>query len=86
MKSGNEVRTGLVDFFCKDIVGPAHGAHEELEDKPSIPYSAGVLFAPEPAVDESSAIGGVSAHPESQAGASDPAALDHDEHEAATKL
>lgn len=86
MKSANEVRTGLVDFFCKDIVGPAHGAHEELEEKPSIRYSAGVLFAPETAVDESSEIGGVSADPESQAGASDPAALDHDEHEAATKL
>ena len=59
MKTVTDVRDKLLEFVRADLVGPAHGPHEELEDQPSIRYSAGVLFPQEVKVNESAAIGGI---------------------------
>ena len=59
MKTVTDVRDKLLDFVRADLVGPAHGPNEDLEDQPSIRYSAGVLFPQEVKVNESAAIGGI---------------------------
>ena len=58
MKTVTDVRDNLLDFVRRDLVGPAHGPAEILEDQPSIRYSAGVLFPQEVNIDESGSIGG----------------------------
>ena len=57
----SNTRTGLVDFVCRDLVGPAHGSEEVLEDAPYVKYAAGVLFPREVQSDESGSIRGVEA-------------------------
>lgn len=53
------VRSDLIEFLRRDLVGPAHGEEEELEDSPKIRYVAGVLFPQESQRDESASVGGV---------------------------
>ena len=53
MKTVTDVRDKLLDFVRDDLVGPAHGPDETLEDQPTIRYSAGVLFPQELENDES---------------------------------
>ena len=60
--SVTDTRTGLIDFVCGDLVGPAHGPDEVLEDAPYVKYAAGVLFPREAQSDESGSFGGVEAH------------------------
>ena len=60
--SVTDTRTGLFDFVCGDLVGPAHGPEEVLEDAPYVKYAAGVLFPREAQSDESGSFGGVEAH------------------------
>ena len=59
--SVTDVRSGLIDFVCADLVGPAHGLNEVLEDPPYVKYAAGVLFPSETRADESGSFGGVEA-------------------------
>ena len=54
-----EVRTRLIDFVEADLIGPAHGETEVLEDQPKVRYTAGVLFPQETPHDESATAGGV---------------------------
>jgi hypothetical protein len=63
-QSVEETRRRLIDFFSKELVGPAHGADETLEERPSLRYSAGVLFARECMRDESTEAGGIAEDPE----------------------
>lgn len=56
--NATEVRGALVEFFERDIVGPAMGAGEVLDERPALRYSAGVLFPQEAARNESSEIAG----------------------------
>ncbi len=86
MTTAEEVRDRLVEFFRKDLVGPAHGTNEELEEKPSIRYSAGVLFPPATPVDESSEAGGLATDSETTSTAAEGTPLDTDEHEASANL
>ena len=53
-----DVRDELLDFVEADLVGPAHGETEVLEDSPYIRYAAGVLFPQEVEIDESASIRG----------------------------
>ena len=62
MESVTEVRSALIEFVRADLVGPAHGADEVLEDAPYVKYAAGVLFPRTSLVDESGSIGGVEAN------------------------
>ena len=66
MKSAIDVRQDLVNFVVHDLVGPAHGEDEVLEDDPKIRYSAGVLFPQETMHDESSAVSGVEGEDEGE--------------------
>lgn len=59
MDSVTEVRAGLIDFVRADLVGPAHGVDEIIEDAPYVKYAAGVLFPRGSTADESGSIGGV---------------------------
>lgn len=61
MDSVTDVRSGLIDFVCDDLLGPAHGVEEVIEDAPYVKYAAGVLFPRESPVDESGSVGGVEA-------------------------
>lgn len=53
------VRERLYGFLSADLVGPAHGPDEILEEPPRIRYLAGVLFPQESLRNESAAAGGV---------------------------
>lgn len=53
------VRARLVEFFQRDLVGPAHGEDELLEERPSLRYSAGILFPRSSERDESAEAGGI---------------------------
>lgn len=59
MRAITEVRDELLDFVKKDLIGPAHGEHEELQDQPRIRYTAGVLFPQECVLNESAGTGGI---------------------------
>src|SRR5262245_31512280 len=59
MKTAAQIRSDLVNFVDRDLIGPAHGENEVLEDQPRIRYVAGVLFPQESVRNESAAAGGV---------------------------
>lgn len=59
--SARDVRAGLIDFVCADLIGPAHGADEVIEDPPHVKYATAVLFPRACSVDESGSVGGVEA-------------------------
>ncbi len=59
MNDPSEFRLGLVEFLVRDLVGPAQGIGETLEEPPAIRYLAGVLFPQESTSNESDAIAGV---------------------------
>ena len=61
MDSVTDVRDALIEFVRADLVGPAHGADEVLEDAPYVKYAAGVLFPRTSLVNESGSIGGIDA-------------------------
>ena len=61
MESVSDVRDGLIGFAHADLVGPAHGANEVLQEPPYIRYAAGVLFPQEQRHDESGSARGVDA-------------------------
>ena len=61
MDSVTDVRGALIDFVRADLVGPAHGRDEVIEDPPYVKYAAGVLFPQESKVDESGSVRGVEA-------------------------
>jgi hypothetical protein len=54
-----QIRASLISFFQRDLVGPAHGEEETLEERASLRYSAGVLFSQETVRDESTEINGM---------------------------
>lgn len=58
MKDVRTTRDDLVAFVRRDLVGPTHGAEEVLGERPSLRYSAGVLFPAAVRIDESSESGG----------------------------
>lgn len=62
IRSVSDVRTELIDFLCADLVGPAHGVEEVIEDAPYVKYAAGVLFPRELPADESGSYGGIEAN------------------------
>jgi hypothetical protein len=59
MKAAFEVRAELLEFVHRDLVGPASGEEEILEDQPKIRYGAGVLFPQASVRNESEAAGGI---------------------------
>lgn len=59
MTSTSQVRGNLFQFFVRDLVGPAHGEEEKLEESPKIRYGAGILFPQESERNESDAVNGV---------------------------
>lgn len=59
MQTAAEVRTALIDFLRRDLIGPAGGADEILEDQPRVRYAAGVLFPKESRPNESAAVGAI---------------------------
>ena len=61
LESVSDVRDRLIRFVGADLVGPAHGIEEIIEDPPYVKYSAGVLFPQESQVDESGSVGGIEA-------------------------
>jgi len=61
------VRDRLVEFLEKDLIGPAHGEAEELEDPPKLRYIAGVLFPRESVRNEAASAGGVEVEDEDAA-------------------
>lgn len=63
------VRSDLIEFLRKDLIGPARGDSEELDDPPKIRYVAGVLFPQETESDESGSISGVDSDTEEDSGA-----------------
>lgn len=65
------IRNELIEFLRKDLIGPAHGVDEELEDPPKIRYVAGVLFPQESERNESASVSGVDGDEEENGGLSD---------------
>lgn len=59
MTTARELREALVGFLERDLIGPADGHDEVLEDQPVIRYAAGVLFPSESTMNESDASGGI---------------------------
>ncbi len=59
MPTAQDVRTNLVEFLRRDLIGPANGVDEVLEDQPRVRYAAGVLFPKESRANESAAVGAV---------------------------
>ena len=57
--NASQVRAKLIEFLRRDLIGPAHGDLEEIDQRPSQRYSAGVLFPPQTIVNESEEVGGV---------------------------
>lgn len=68
MKSIAEVRDDLMRFVSADLVGPAHGTEEAIEDLPRIRYAAGVLFPQDSVRNESDAVSGVEGDAEAERG------------------
>lgn len=58
------VRSDLIEFIQKDLIGPAKGVAEELDDPPKIRYVAGVLFPQECERNESASVSGIEADDE----------------------
>src|SRR5437870_11750828 len=54
-----ELRAALINFVHRDLIGPAHGETESIDDPPKLRYAAGVLFPRGSVRNESAAIGGV---------------------------
>src|SRR5262245_39786384 len=54
-----EVRDGLLKFLRRDLIGPAHGDTETLEDNPKLHYAAGILFPQDSPRNDSAAVAGV---------------------------
>lgn len=63
MRSASDVRDSLIQFLRRDLVGPAHGDDELMEERPSLRYSAGVLFPRASARDESTEASGIGTDP-----------------------
>lgn len=59
MKSTKEIRKDLVEFVRRDLIGPAHGDSEMLEEPPRVRYGTGILFPRESRHNESDAVSGV---------------------------
>jgi hypothetical protein len=59
MQTAADIRTGLIEFLRRDLIGPAGGADEVLEDQPRVRYAAGVLFPKESRPNESAAVGAI---------------------------
>ena len=59
MTTAAELREDLLEFVQRDLIGPAHGDDEVLDDPPRIRYGAGVLFPQESGRNESEAVSGV---------------------------
>lgn len=59
MQTATEIRTGLIEFIRRDLIGPANGPTEVLEDQPRVRYGAGALFPQDSRPNESAAVGGV---------------------------
>ena len=68
MKSPLQVRETLLEFVARDLIGPAGGDLEVLDDSPKIRYAAGILFPQESVRNESVAAGGVETEAESEGG------------------
>jgi hypothetical protein len=60
-KTAGQIRSDLLDFLERDLVGPSDAREEVIGDQPRIRYVAGVLFPQGSAHDESAAAGGVEA-------------------------
>lgn len=58
MKTSRQIRDELAAFLLADLVGPANGPEEVLEDIPQIRYAAGVLFPQQLVTNESASAGG----------------------------
>jgi len=59
MTDAIEIRHDLANFLHRDLIGPADGEKEVLEDTPRIRYLAGVLFPQELMRNESDSAGGI---------------------------
>ena len=59
LTTAKDVRQGLLHFLDRDLIGPAHGDEEVLEDQPRNRYLAGVLFPQESTRNDSESAGGV---------------------------
>ncbi len=59
MQTVTEIRSRLIDFLHRDLIGPAGGPTEVLEDQPRVRYGAGALFPQGSRPNESAAVGGV---------------------------
>ncbi len=57
--SALDLRENLVTFLRRDLIGPAHGENEIIEDPPKIRYTAGVLFPQDSLRNESAATAGI---------------------------
>ena len=57
--SAIDLRENLVAFLRRDLIGPAHGENETIEDPPKIRYTAGVLFPQDSLRNESAASAGI---------------------------
>ncbi len=73
MPEARSVRENLLGFLSRDLIGPAGGEFETLEDSPRVRYAAGVLFPQGVLRDESSSIGGIEIEASSQTAAEDQA-------------
>ncbi len=69
MTTALELRDDLIQFVRNDLVGPAHGENELLDDPPKICYGAGVLFPRECIRNEAAAVGGIEGDGDIEAGA-----------------
>ena len=59
MTTASDLREHLVNFLERDLIGPAGGQDEVLEESPRIRYAAGVLFPQESLRNDSDTAGGV---------------------------
>jgi hypothetical protein len=59
MQTAAEIRSDLIEFLRRDLIGPAGGVNEVLEDHPRVRYAAGVLFPKESRPNESAAVGAI---------------------------
>lgn len=59
MQTATEIRAALIEFIRRDLIGPANGPTEELEDQPRVRYGAGALFPQDSRPNESAAVGGI---------------------------
>ena len=64
MKDPVHIRQRLLELLQRDLVGPANGETEVLDDQPRIRYLAGVLFPQESTRNDSETAGGVEELPD----------------------